>query len=75
MSPARPLDEEVGMAASAQKASTKIALGSKRASSRRQAPPPTLDNRQLLAALRAFRKGVFSVRLPRDFAGVDGELA
>ncbi|HET9159789.1 MAG TPA: HAMP domain-containing protein, partial [Caulobacteraceae bacterium] len=34
-----------------------------------------LDNRQLLSALRAFRKGDFSVRLPRDFTGVDGELA
>ncbi|GAA0646427.1 HAMP domain-containing protein [Brevundimonas lenta] len=34
-----------------------------------------LDNRQLLAALRAFRRGDFSVRLPNDLTGMDGELA
>jgi HAMP domain-containing protein/signal transduction histidine kinase/CheY-like chemotaxis protein len=34
-----------------------------------------LDNRQLLAALRAFRRGDFSVRLPRDLSGIDGEIA
>jgi HAMP domain-containing protein/signal transduction histidine kinase/CheY-like chemotaxis protein len=36
---------------------------------------PTLDNRQLLAALRAFRRGDFSVRLPGDLTGMDGDLA
>ena len=36
---------------------------------------PRLDNRQLLAALRAFRRGDFSVRLPSDLTGFDGELA
>jgi len=36
---------------------------------------PTLDTRQLLAALRAFRRGDFSVRLPSDLTGLDGELA
>ena len=36
---------------------------------------PKLDNRQLLAALRAFRRGDFSVRLPRDLTGPDGEIA
>jgi HAMP domain-containing protein/signal transduction histidine kinase/DNA-binding response OmpR family regulator len=35
----------------------------------------SLDNRQLLAALRAFRRGDFSVRLPVNLGGVDGELA
>uniref|UniRef100_B0T737 histidine kinase n=1 Tax=Caulobacter sp. (strain K31) TaxID=366602 RepID=B0T737_CAUSK len=39
------------------------------------APVPTLDNHQLLAALRAFRRGDFSVRLPTDLSGLDGELA
>ena len=34
-----------------------------------------LDNAQLLAALRAFRKGNFSVRLPAGLSGVDGEIA
>src|SRR5439155_447854 len=34
-----------------------------------------LSGRQLLAALRAFRKGNFSVRLPIDSAGLDGEIA
>ncbi|HEY2356513.1 MAG TPA: HAMP domain-containing protein, partial [Phenylobacterium sp.] len=38
-------------------------------------PSPTLDNRQLLAALRAFRRGDFSVRLPSDLTGLDGDLA
>ncbi|KQW78898.1 diguanylate cyclase [Brevundimonas sp. Root1279] len=39
------------------------------------APESTLDNRRLLAALRAFRRGDFSVRLPDDLTGLDGELA
>ena len=44
-------------------------------SSRASAPRPTLDDGQLLAALRAFRRGDFSVRLPRYLTGVDGEIA
>jgi HAMP domain-containing protein/signal transduction histidine kinase/CheY-like chemotaxis protein len=35
----------------------------------------SLSETQLLAALRAFRRGDFSVRLPRDLSGVDGEIA
>ena len=35
----------------------------------------TLDRKGLLSALRAFRKGDFSVRLPMDFTGIDGEIA
>src|SRR3569833_1693374 len=31
--------------------------------------------RQLLSALKAFRRGDFSVRLPHDLSGVEGELA
>ena len=34
-----------------------------------------LETRELLAALRAFRRGDFSVRLPRGLTGVDGEIA
>src|SRR4051812_17811042 len=34
-----------------------------------------LDSNHLLAALRAFRKGDFSVRLPPGLAGIDGEIA
>ena len=33
------------------------------------------DQRQLLAALRAVRKGDFSVRLPLDLEGIAGEIA
>ena len=36
---------------------------------------PELDAHELLAALRAFRRGDFSVRLPGDLTGMDGELA
>ena len=36
---------------------------------------PELDNRKLLLALRAFRRGDFSIRLPRDLDGIDGEIA
>ena len=35
----------------------------------------TLHSRQLLRALRAYKKGDFSVRLPQDLTGIDGELA
>src|SRR5215469_15298209 len=41
----------------------------------RLATATELDNQQLLGALRAFRKGDFSVRLPGGLAGVDGEIA
>jgi HAMP domain-containing protein/signal transduction histidine kinase/DNA-binding response OmpR family regulator len=40
-----------------------------------RASETTLDNRQLLAALRAFRRGDFSVRLPSDLDGTDAEIA
>jgi HAMP domain-containing protein/signal transduction histidine kinase/CheY-like chemotaxis protein len=34
-----------------------------------------LERRHILAALRAFRRGDFSVRLPEDFDGIDAEIA
>src|SRR5258708_27960437 len=40
-----------------------------------QVAAPTLDPRQLLKALRAFKKGDFSVRLPLDLTGIGGEIA
>ena len=54
--------------ASARKVSAKAA----------KAPPESAQAasvRQLLSALKAFRRGDFSVRLPHDMAGVEGELA
>src|SRR5215208_474746 len=39
------------------------------------APTDTLNERQLLSALRAVRKGDFSVRLPSDRTGMAGEIA
>src|SRR3712207_8530307 len=40
-----------------------------------QAVAAQLDSKLLLKTLRAFRKGDFSVRLPLDLTGVDGEIA
>ena len=34
-----------------------------------------LDHRQLLAALRAFKRGDFSAKLREDLTGVDGQIA
>ena len=34
-----------------------------------------LDRRELLVALRSLRRGDFSVRLPEDLPGQDGEIA
>ena len=34
-----------------------------------------LDRRQLLAALRAFKQGDFSIRLPGELTGLDGKIA
>jgi HAMP domain-containing protein/signal transduction histidine kinase/DNA-binding response OmpR family regulator len=34
-----------------------------------------LDRRQILKAIREFRNGDFSVRLPLDLTGIDGEIA
>src|SRR5918992_854326 len=33
-----------------------------------------LDRRQLVSALRSFRRGDFSVRLPEELSGTDGEI-
>ncbi|HZH28000.1 MAG TPA: response regulator [Azospirillaceae bacterium] len=35
----------------------------------------TLEMRQVLKALRAFKRGDFSVRLPVDLSGIDGDIA
>src|SRR5690606_18834932 len=35
---------------------------------------PGLSQRELLAALRALRRGDFSVRLPEQYDGVDGQI-
>ncbi len=40
-----------------------------------QAPRDFIDRRQLVSALRGLRRGDFSVRLPEDVDGVDGEIA
>jgi methyl-accepting chemotaxis protein len=40
-----------------------------------QAPREFLDRRQLVTALRSLRRGDFTVRLPEDADGVDGEIA
>ena len=40
-----------------------------------QAQRDFIDRRQLLSALRALRRGDFSVRLPEEVDGVDGEIA
>ncbi len=37
--------------------------------------PSSLDAKRLLMALRAFKRGDFSVRLPEDLTGVEGEIA
>ena len=34
-----------------------------------------IDTAELLSALRAFRRGDFSVRLPRGHRGINGEIA
>jgi hypothetical protein len=40
-----------------------------------ETPRETLDRSQLLSALRSFRRGDFSVRLPEDLPGRDSEIA
>jgi hypothetical protein len=40
-----------------------------------QAPRDFIDRRQLVSALRALRRGDFSVRLSEEVDGVDGEIA
>ncbi len=40
-----------------------------------QAPRDFIDRRKLVSALRALRRGDFSIRLPEDADGVDGEIA
>ncbi|HTK33862.1 MAG TPA: HAMP domain-containing protein, partial [Caulobacteraceae bacterium] len=45
------------------------------ATAAKAAAEPQFNSRQLLTALRAFRRGDFSVRLPRDLTGTEGEIA
>jgi len=40
-----------------------------------QFAPEILDRGAMLSALRAFKKGDFSVRMPMDLTGIDGEIA
>ena len=40
-----------------------------------EAPRDQLDRRQILMALRAFRRGDFSVRLVNNYDGLDSEIA
>jgi methyl-accepting chemotaxis protein len=40
-----------------------------------QAPRDFIDRRKLVSALRALRRGDFSVRLPEEVDGLDGEIA
>ncbi len=40
-----------------------------------QAQRDFIDRRQLVSALRALRRGDFSVRLPEEVDGIDGEIA
>ena len=40
-----------------------------------ESPRDFLDRRQLVAALRSFRRGDFTVRLPEDLPGLDNEIA
>src|SRR5439155_12508059 len=40
-----------------------------------QTPRDYIDRRQLVSALRALRRGDFSVRLPEEVDGLDGEIA
>ncbi len=40
-----------------------------------EAPRDFLDRRQLLSALRSFRRGDFTIRLPEDLPGHDSEIA
>ena len=37
--------------------------------------PPGLEHRQILAALRALRRGDFTAKMREDLAGVDGQIA
>ena len=41
----------------------------------REGKSNALGSRRLLAALRAFRRGDFTARLPLDLSGIDGEIA
>ena len=46
-----------------------------RAKSGRNAAANALDTKLLLETLTALKKGDFSVRLPNDWAGVNGKIA
>ena len=39
------------------------------------AAAPTLDQRHILAALRAFKRGDFDVKMREDLTGIDGQIA
>src|SRR5579871_440335 len=51
------------------------AAGQARVGGRLAADIEALDKKQLLAALSAFKKGDFTVRLPEHLIGIDGKIA
>ena len=51
------------------------ATGSATANGNGKAVQPALDHRHILSALRAFKRGDFSVRMREDLSGVDGQIA
>jgi HAMP domain-containing protein/CheY-like chemotaxis protein len=51
------------------------AHGAKRADGERVPAVPGLEHRQILAALRAFKRGDFTAKLREDLTGVDGQIA
>src|SRR5947209_2062380 len=64
------------MPQSAAKSSSAAQSGAKaKRSPRARRPEVELDAVELLSVLRAFRRGDFSVRLPRGLSGVGGDIA
>src|SRR5687767_8473932 len=71
--PASAMRSKINKEASQGTAKTAKANGSARKQNRGNSEG--LNQRQILAALRALKRGDFKVRLPDDCGGVDGEIA
>ncbi|MDB4963350.1 MAG: dhkJ [Myxococcales bacterium] len=54
---------------------SKSANGNGHANGNGKTPTTSLDHRQILSALRAFKRGDFDVKMREDLVGVDGQIA
>jgi HAMP domain-containing protein/CheY-like chemotaxis protein len=68
-------DPKASKSGSGKKSKSSNGNGNGHANGNGKTPTTGLDHRQILSALRAFKRGDFDVKLREDLVGVDGQIA